>query len=200
MLIPVCRATDTMPRRTTLLHAIPSRTDPRSTRGHVRDPSRARVPDVTRADGHETCLSQCALIRLATSMKHGSIILEPYQAHASHKPARIGSSYALCRVSVFVSVRRFDEDSTDRCLGVVRFFLREFDSMGQLFLIRAYSLVSWCPLAMPRLMASVSRMGLCGSLFVVRHSLCQLVSFFNAEFVFFFQTMSLRTPCDKFQL
>ena len=26
------------------------------------------------------------------------------------------------RVSVFVSVRRFGEDSTDRCLGDVRFF------------------------------------------------------------------------------
>ena len=35
-------------------------------------------------------------------------------------------------------------------------------------------------------MRSVSRMGFCGSLFVVRHSLCQLVSFFfNAEFFFF---------------
>ena len=47
MLIPVCRATDTLPRRTTLLHAIPSRTDSRSTRPHIRDASRTRAPDVT---------------------------------------------------------------------------------------------------------------------------------------------------------
>ena len=53
MLIPVCRATDTMPRRTTLLPAIPSLTDSRSTRPHIRDAPRARVPDVTRADGPE---------------------------------------------------------------------------------------------------------------------------------------------------
>ena len=103
-------------------------------------------------------------------MKHRSIIREPYQAHASHKAARTGSSYAQGCVSVFVSVRRFfGEDSTDRCLGVVRFFLREFGR-----------------LAMPRLMPSVSRMGLCGSLFVVRHSLCQLVSFFQFGVGFFF--------------
>ena len=104
MLIPVCRATDTMPRHTTLLPAIPSRTDSRSRRPHIRHASRARVPGVTRADG-----SQWALLRFATSMKHRSIIREPYQAHASHKAARTGSSYALGRVSVFVSVRRFGE-------------------------------------------------------------------------------------------
>ena len=53
MLIPVCLSTDTMPRRTMHLHAIPGRTDSRSTRPHIKDASRARVPDVTRADGHE---------------------------------------------------------------------------------------------------------------------------------------------------
>ena len=56
MLIPVCRATDTMPRHTTLLPAIPSRTDSRSTRPHIRDASRGRVPHVTRADGHERAI------------------------------------------------------------------------------------------------------------------------------------------------
>ena len=125
-------------------------------------------------------------IRLATSMKHHSVIREPYQAHASHKAARVGSSYALGRVSIFVSVRRFGEDSTDRCLGVVRFF-----SENSVEWVRCSSCMHtlwcpWCRLAMPRLMASVSRMGLCGSLFVVRHSLCQLSSFFNAELFFFF--------------
>ena len=60
MLIPVCRATDTMPRRTTLLHAIPSRTDSRSARPHIRDASRARVPDVTQPGVSSERRTACA--------------------------------------------------------------------------------------------------------------------------------------------
>ena len=40
----------------TSYHAIPSDADLRSTRLHIRDVSRARVPDVTRVDGHERAI------------------------------------------------------------------------------------------------------------------------------------------------
>ena len=62
MLTPGCRATDTMPRRTTLLPAIPSRTDSRSTRPHIRDAPRARVPDVcyTRGRTLNALCTMCA--------------------------------------------------------------------------------------------------------------------------------------------
>ena len=73
-----------------------------------------------------TCYSQCALIRFATLMKHCSMIREPYQAHSSHKAARIGSSYALGRVSVFVSVRRFWRGFHRQMSLRCSFFLREF--------------------------------------------------------------------------
>ena len=186
MLIPVCRATHTMPRRTTLLQAIPSRTDSRSTRPHIRDASRARVPGCYTSGRTRTPYSQRALIRLATSMKHRSIIREPYQAHASHKAARSGSSYALGRVSVFVSVRRFWRGFHRQMSLRCSFFLENSVEWVRCSSCMHTLWCLWCRLAMPRLMPSVSRMGLCGSLFVVRHSLCQLVSFFHAELFFFF--------------
>ena len=185
------RATDTMPRP---YHAFACDTKPHGLAQHKASDKRrvARTSTGCYTRGRtRTRYAQCVPIRLATSMKHHSIIREPYQAHASHEAARIGSSYALGRVSVFVSVRRFGEDSTDRCLGVVRFF-----SENSVEWVRCSSRMHtlwcpWCRLAMPRLMPSVSRMGLCGSLFVVRHSLCQLVSFFQRVRNFSFD-LSLR--------
>ena len=95
-----------------------------------------------------TRYSQCALIRLAASMKHCSIIREPYQAHSSHEAARIGSSYALgSRVRLRVGAafwRGFHRQMSRRG----SFFLREFGGKGQMFLMHAYnslvSLVSTC--------------------------------------------------------
>ena len=178
-----------MPRRTTLLHTIPSRTDSRSTRPHIRDASRTSTGCYTRGRTR-TRYSRCALIWLATLIKHRSIIREPYQANASHKAARIGSSYAQGCVSVFVLVRRFGEDSTDRYVSALFVFFSE----NSVEWVKCSSCMRtlWCRLAMPRLMPSVSRIWLCGSLFVVRHSLCQLVSFFQRGVVFF-RAMSLRT-------
>ena len=134
MLTPVCRATNTMLHRTTLLHAIPSPHRLAQHKApHISDASRARVAGCYTRGRTRTRYSQCALIRLATSMKHRSIIREPYQAHASHKAARIGSSYVFGRVFVFVSVLR---QMSRRC----SFFLKEFGC--QTFLMHAYSLVS----------------------------------------------------------
>ena len=47
---------DMHPRHITLSHAIPSRADSHSASPHIRDASRARVPDVTRSDGHECAI------------------------------------------------------------------------------------------------------------------------------------------------
>ena len=119
-------------------------------------------------------------------MKHRSIIREPYQAHASHKATRTGSSYAPLCVRLRVGAafwRGFHRQMSRRC----SFFSQRIRLNGS-NVPHACILfgVSWCRLAMPRLMPSVSRMGLCGSLFVVRHSLCQLVSFFQRGVGFFF--------------
>ena len=175
-----------MPRRTTLLHAIPSRTDSRNTRPHIRDASRTSTGCYTRGRTR-TRYSRCALIWLATLIKHRSIIREPYQANASYKAARIGSSYAQGCVSVFVLVRRFGEDSTDRYVSALFVFFSE----NSVVWVKCSSCIHtlwclWCRLAMPRLMPTVSRMGLCCSLFLVPHSLCQLVSFFSTRSCFFF--------------
>ena len=62
-----------------------------------------------RSDGHKR-VSLTVLIRFATSMKHDSILGEPRQAHASHKAARIGSSY-VCDgffVVLFYGAGRFE--------------------------------------------------------------------------------------------
>ena len=173
-----------MPRRTTLLHAIPSRTDSRSTRPHIRDASRTSTGCYTRGRTR-TRYSRCALIWLATLIKHRSIIREPYQANASYKAARIGSSYAQGCVSVFVLVRRFGEDSTDRYVSALFVFFSE----NSVVWVNCSSCMRtlwclWCRLAMPRLMPSVSRMGLCGSLFVATFALSVGLLFFNAELFF----------------
>ena len=85
-----------MPRFRTRYRAAPTRT---AHQGHVARTS-ARCYTRRRA---RTRYSQRALIRVATLTKYRLIFREPYQAHASHEAARIGSS----RVSVFVSVLCF---------------------------------------------------------------------------------------------
>ena len=148
-----------------------------------------------------TLYSQRALIRLATSMMHRSFIREPHQAHASHKAARIGSSYAWvvcpssCRCGVLARIPQTDVSA-----------LFVFSSENSVEWVRCSSCMNslwrlWCRLATPRLMPSESRMGLCGC--TVPCLLCDTRSvswspFFNAE-LFFFSGMSLRTPCDKVQ-
>ena len=191
MLIPVCRATDTMPRRTTLLPAIPSRTDSRSTRPRIRDASRARVQDVTRADGHERVIhnvrSSGWLHRCSTAPLSAN-----HTKHTRHiKQRELGRVMpwvvcpSSCRCGVLARIPQTD-------VSALFVFFSENSVEWVRCSSRMHSLwCLWCRLAMPRSMPSVSRMGLCGSLFVVRHSLCQLVSFVQR-----FRTMSLRTPDD----
>ena len=111
-----------VPRFCPRYQAAPTRAAQGFTQGRV---ARTRSGCHTRGRTR-TRYSQCALNRLATSMKHRSIIREPYQAHASHKAARIGSSYALGRVSVFVSVWRFWRGFHRQVSRRCSFFLREF--------------------------------------------------------------------------
>ena len=100
---------------------------PRSTRCHVISRFRTRyraAPSRTAqsiTSGTRRAL-ECHMLHartgtnalVATCAHPVDHISEPYQAHASHGAARIGSSSATGRVSVFVSVR---VDSTDRCFG-----------------------------------------------------------------------------------
>ena len=115
-----------MPSRTTLLHAIPSRTDSRSTRPHIRDASRARVPDVARADGHE---------RVFHNVRSSVCYIDEAPLHSPRTipRTRVTKSSAkwveLCPgscVRLFVSVGRFGGDSTGQMSRRCSFFPIEF--------------------------------------------------------------------------
>ena len=121
------------------------------------------------------------------------------QAHSSHKAARIGSSCALGRVSVFVSVRRFCEDSTDRCPDVSALFV-----FSQRIRLNGSDVPHACILFGVFGVGNATVHAECVTSGVVRFFVCCAtfalsVGLLFQRVVFFFRAMSLRTPCDKFQ-
>ena len=128
-------------------------------------------------------------------MKHRSIIREPHQAHASHKTARIGSSYALGRVSVFVSVRRCGEDSTDMLWALFGFSQRirlsGSDVPHRCILFGVFG-VDNATVHAECVTNGFVRFLVCRATFALSVGLL-----FSTRSWFFFRAMSLRTPCDK---
>ena len=185
MLIPVCRATDTMPRRTTLLH---SDTKPHRLAQHkasLRDASRARVQDVTRAEGHERVIHNVSssgwLHRWRTAPLSAN-----HTKHTRHiKQRDLGRvmpwvvCLSSCRCGVLARIPQTDVSAWFVFSQRIR--LNGSDVPHACILFGVFGVDLQCHVSM----ASVSRMGLRGSLFVVRHSLCQLVSLFQRGVGFF---------------